>query len=148
MIGDEPQIKCPYCRGIMPGWLSAGPAKSCEICERPLLRLPSLSSALHLAIISVIDLVKVAMLPFVGATLVLYGMDRITTDDFAACVAAALLLWGVFDVWDGTAGLNTGIERIKRQTRRGAQARRMSIAKTFFGISSTLLGALGLLLVS
>ena len=148
MIVDEPQIKCPYCRGMMPGWLSAGPAKSCEICERPLLRLPSLSNSLHLAILSVIDLAKIAMLPFVGSALVLYGMGRISTDNFAGCVAAALLIWGVLDVWDGTAGLNTGIERIKRQTRRGAQARRMSIAKTVFGVSSTLLGGFGLLLVS
>ena len=54
----------------------------------------------------------------------------------------------MINVWDGTAGLKTGIDKVKKQIRRGAVARKMSIAKTIFGLSSCILGGLGLLMAS
>ena len=148
VIVDEPQVQCPFCRGFMPGWLSRYPGKACTLCERPLLLVPSASSVRHRSILSALDVAKVIMLPvMVGAT-ISFGFGRPGIDGFAQIVAASLLAWGMIDVWDGTAGLKTGIDKVKKQIRRGAAARKMSIAKTIFGLSSTILGGLGLLMAS
>ena len=148
MILNEPEAQCPFCRGFMPGWRSAFPAKACDLCDRPLFLLPSLFRPDRLAILSAIDVVKVATLPVVAAAMISFGIGGMEADSFAQVVAGTLLTWGVIDVWDGTAGLNTGIDRVKRQLKHGYRARKMSIAKTIFGMSSVLLGGAGLLLVN
>lgn len=147
VIADEPQVQCPFCRGFMPGWLSRYPGKACNMCERPLLLVPSIRSPDHRTILSAVDVAKVAMLPLIGAGTVSFGMGDLTSEAFARIVAVSLLAWGVIDVWDGTSGLRTGIDKVRRQIRRGSTARKMSIAKTIFGLSSTVLGGLGLILV-
>ena len=131
----------------MPGWLSRYPAKSCDLCDRPLFLLPNIFRKRHLSILSALDVAKVVMLPVVAGATVSFGLGGLSVDAFARSVAAALLFWGLLDVWDGTSGLKTGIDRVKRRIRRDASARRMSAAKTFFGMASVVLGGLGLLLV-
>lgn len=147
MIVNEPPAQCPFCRGFMPGWLSRYPAKACELCERPLFLIPAVSRRQHLAILSALDVAKVAMLPVIAGAIVSFGIGRLSAGSFAAAVAGALLLWGLIDVWDGTAGLKTGIDRVKRQVKRGGNARKMSVAKTLFGLTSVVLGGLGIMLV-
>ncbi|WP_297775866.1 hypothetical protein [uncultured Roseovarius sp.] len=147
MILNEPQAQCPFCRGFMTGWLSRYPAKSCDLCDRPLFLLPNIFRKHHLTILSALDVAKVVMLPVVAGATVSFGLGGLSVDAFARSVAAALLFWGLLDVWDGTSGLKTGIDRVKRRIRRDASARRMSAAKTFFGLTSVVLGGLGLLLV-
>lgn len=145
VIVDEPQVQCPFCRGFMPGWLSRYPGKACTLCERPVLLVPSASSVRHRSILSALDVAKVVMLPVMAGATISFGFGRLGIDRFAQIVAASLLAWGMIDVWDGTAGLKTGIDRVKRRICRGAVARKMSIAKTIFGLSSIILGGLGLL---
>ncbi|MEM6409904.1 MAG: hypothetical protein AAF683_00045 [Pseudomonadota bacterium] len=148
MIVNEPPAQCPFCKTQMAGWLSRYPAKACDECERPLFRFPSIFRSDRLTIISVLDVAKVVTLPLIAGAMLSFGMGRLSADSFAQAVAAALLLWGMIDVWDGTAGIKTGIDRVKKQIKHGRGARKMSFAKTIFGISSTVLGAIGLLLVS
>lgn len=131
----------------MPGWLSRYPAKACDLCDRPLFLLPNFFRRQHLSILSGIDAAKVIMLPLIAGATISFGLGGLSVDAFARSVAGALLLWGIIDVWDGTSGLKTGIDRVKRKIKRDGSARRMSAAKTFFGISSVVLGGLGLLLV-
>jgi hypothetical protein len=145
VIVDEPQVQCPFCRGFMPGWLSRYPGKACTLCARPLLLVPSTSSVRHRSILSALDVAKVIMLPVMAGATISFGFGRLGIDGFAQIVAASLLAWGVIDVWDGTAGLTTGIDKMKKQIRRGAVARRMSVAKTIFGLFSINVGGLGLL---
>jgi hypothetical protein len=131
----------------MPGWLSRYPAKACDLCDRPLFLLPNIFRRHHLSILSAIDAAKVIMLPLIAGATISFGLGGLSVDAFARSVAGALLLWGIIDVWDGTSGLKTGIDRVKRKIKRDGSARRMSAAKTFFGISSVVLGGIGLLLV-
>ena len=148
MISPVAQPKCPYCLRYMRDWGTRAPAKQCELCDRPLILLPASLTHAKFRILSLVDVLKIIMLPIVGAGLVTFVTGTITTDGFARVIAAALLVWGSIDVWDGTAGLKTGIDRVKRQVRADGSARRMSLAKTIFGLASVLLGSLGLLLAS
>ena len=148
VIVDEPQVQCPFCRGTMPGWLSRYPGKACTLCERPLFLVPSLSSTRHRSILSAIDVARIIMLPVIAGATISFALGRLGIDSFAQIVAGGLLTWGMIDVWDGTAGLRTGIDKVKRQIRRGAIARKMSVAKTIFGLASTILGGLGLLMLN
>ena len=144
---NERQAKCPFCRQFMTGWRSRYPAKACDQCDRPLFLMPSIFKRDHLAILSALDIAKVLMLPVVTGATISFGLGGLTPSEFAAVVAGALLMWGLIDVWDGTAGLKTGIDRVKKQVQKGGKARKTSVAKTIFGFSSVLLGALGLLLI-
>jgi hypothetical protein len=142
------QSQCPFCRRFMPDWGTPLPVKACNVCDRPLFLIPSLRGPGRLHILSAIDVTKIVMLPIVGGGTISFGMRGLSTDHFAATVAGALLFWGVIDVWDGTAGLKTDIDRVKKQVRQGAAVRKMSIAKSIFGLSSIVLGALGLLMLA
>ncbi len=76
-----------------------------------------------------------------------FAMGRLEADSYACIVAGALLTWGMIDVWDGTAGLRTGLDKVRKRICRGAVDRKMSLAKTIFGSASMVLGAIGLLMV-
>lgn len=147
MIVDEPQVRCPSCRGFMPGWMSRYPGKICTLCERPLFLLPSISSRHHRSVLSAIDVVKIIMLPVMARATISFAMGRLDVDSYAQTVAVALLTWGIIDVWDGTAGLRTGMDKVRKRIHRGAVARKMSLAKTIFGSASMVLGVIGLLMV-
>ena len=147
MIVDEPQVRCPSCRGFMPGWMSRYPGKICTLCERPLFLLPSISSRHHRSVLSAIDVVKIIMLPVMAGATISSAMGRLDVDSYAQIVAVALLTWGIIDVWDGTAGLRTGMDKVRKRIHRGAVARKMSLAKTIFGSASMVLGVIGLLMV-
>ena len=122
MIEEQPQ--CPFCRRFMPEWGTPLPVKACDICDRPLFLFPSLMRKRRLHILSAIDVAKVTMLPIVGGATVSFGMGGLDPDQFAAAVAGALLAWGMIDVWDGTAGIKTEFDRVKKQVKRGSAARK------------------------
>ena len=146
VIIDEPQVRCPFCRGLMPGWMSRYFGKTCTLCARPLFLLPFISSRYYRSVLSAIDVAKIIMLPvMVGAT-ISFAMRRLEIDSYACLVAGALRTWGMIDVWDGTAGLRTGLDKVRKRICRGAVARKMSLAKTIFGSASMVLGAIGLLM--
>ena len=146
-IIDEPQVRCPFCRGLMPGWMSRYPGKTCTLCARPLFLLPFISSRHYRSVLSAIDVVKIIMLPVMAGATISFAMGRLEADSYACIVAGALLTWGMIDVWDGTAGLRTGLDKVRKRICRGAVARKMSLAKTIFGSASMVRGAIGLLMV-
>jgi hypothetical protein len=86
-------------------------------------------------IFSLVDLTRIVMLPLIGGAIVAFVLGRVLPDTFARIVALTLLVYGVLDVWDGTAGIESGRDRV-------------SIGKTVFGGASIALGAVGLLITS
>jgi hypothetical protein len=99
-------------------------------------------------IFSLVDLTRIVMLPLIGGTIVAFVLGRVLPDTFARIVALTLLVYGVLDVWDGTAGIESGRDRVRKRIRRDRAARRVSIGKTVFGGASIALGAVGLLITS
>ena len=97
-------------------------------------------------ILSVIDTGKVALFPIIGGAIIAFGMGNLSSDNFARIVALALLAWGVVDIVDGTAGIETNVDRVRRKVRADRLARRSSISKLLFGGASAALGAVGLIL--
>lgn len=137
--------QCPFCGRLMASGTGRLDFADCEVCSRPMVKLAPTSQRVVVA--SVLDTGKVVMLPVVGGATMAFGIGSLSPDEYARWVAAALLSWGIIDVWDGTAGLRSGIDRIKKTVCNGKAARRRSIAKTIFGLSSAVLGSAGLMMV-
>ncbi|WP_141521675.1 hypothetical protein [Novosphingobium sp. PC22D] len=96
-------------------------------------------------VVSFIHLARIATLPIAGGVIVAFAMGLLHPIEFARAVAGVLLAYGAIDIWDGTAGLESRIERVGAHLQRLAAARRTSVFKILFGGSSLLLGAIGLL---
>ncbi len=137
--------ECPFCKGV----IELRPARlrlaECSLCGRPLAFGQITAKKAFVA--SLLDLAKVAMLPLVGGVTAAFALGYIDPQAYAGWIAGALLAWGVIDVWDGTAGLRTHVDRDPRGVLMEAEARWRSIAKTVFGVTSTLVGGAGLLMV-
>lgn len=140
--------RCAFCGDFMPFWPPGAPATTCTSCRRPLILFPASLRRARYRILSVVDVAKVILLPVVGGAVVAFGLARMTPLAFANVVSIALLVWGTIDVWDGTSGLESGVDRVRRKIRSDRTAKRISIAKTLFGGASIALGAVGLLLAS
>ena len=137
---------CPYCGAFLPYWPRGAPAALCVHCRRPLVIVPASTTLDRFRIFSVFHLAKIAVLPVVGGLIVAFATARLSPDAFAYGVSLALLAWGSLDVWDGTSGLESGLDRVRRNVRTDRAAKRSSISKTVFGSASIALGAAGLLL--
>lgn len=137
--------ECPFCKGVIE--LSAARLRfaECPRCGRPLAFARVTQNKAFVA--SLLDLAKVAMLPLVGGVTAAFALAYIDPQAYAGWIAGALLAWGVIDVWDGTAGLRTHVDRDPSGVLMEAEAWWRSIAKTVFGVTSTLLGSVGLLVV-
>jgi hypothetical protein len=137
--------ECPFCKGV----IELRPARlrlaECPLCGRPLGFARVTQNRAFVA--SLLDLAKVGMLPLVGGVTAAFALAYIDPHSYAAWVAAALLAWGMIDVWDGTAGLRTHVDRDPSGVLLEVEARWRSIAKTVFGVTSTVLGGAGLMVV-
>lgn len=118
---------------------------ACDVCRRPLLLLPS-TQRFRFKILSLIDVAKVLLLPVAGGAIIAFAMGNLSSDGFARIEALMLLAWGVIDIVDGTAGIETNVDRVRRKVRSDIVARRSSISKLLFGGASAALGAVGLIL--
>ncbi len=144
---SQPKPRCAHCGDFLPFWPSRAIASICPRCSRPLALVPASISVARFRIFSVLHAAKIVLLPVVGGAIVAFGLARMTPSAFAYTVALVLLAWGVIDVWDGTAGLESGIDKRGRSIYTGKPARRLSVAKTIFGAASLALGAAGLILI-
>lgn len=139
---------CAFCGDPLAFWPKGLPAMTCRSCRRPLLLIPASLFERRYRILSVLELARIVMLPLIGGVIVAFGMGRMMPHTFAHFVALALLVYGVLDVWDGTAGIESGCDRVRRRIRNDGAARRVSIGKTIFGSASLALGAVGLIMTS
>ncbi|KHL24290.1 hypothetical protein PK98_15120 [Croceibacterium mercuriale] len=119
---------------------------TCGSCRRPLMLVPASLVERRYRIFSLIDLSRIVMLPLLGGAIVAFVMGRVMPDTFARIVALALLTYGVLDVWDGTAGIESGCYRARRGVRKDRVGRRIAIGNTVFGGAAIALGAVGLLM--
>jgi hypothetical protein len=137
--------ECPFCKGV----IELRPARlrlaECRLCGRPLAFARVTTGRAFVA--NLLDVAKVGMLPLVGGVTAAFALAYIDPHSYAAWVAGALLAWGMIDVWDGTAGLRTHVDRDPSGVLVQAEAKWRSIAKTVFGVTSTVLGGAGLLVV-
>jgi len=145
-IGHGPA--CAFCGDPLASWPRRAPVMTCRSCRRPLVLVPASLIERRYRIFSLVDLTRIIMLPLLGGAIVAFVMGRVMPDTFARIVAMALLTYGVLDVWDGTAGIESGRDRVRRRIRNDRAARRVSIGKTVFGGASIALGAVGLLMTS
>lgn len=139
---------CPFCSDALAIWPSGSPVTTCRSCRRPLVLLPASLVHRRYRIFSLVELTRIVMLPLVGGAIVAFVLGRVMPDTFARIVALTLLAYGVLDVWDGTAGIESGRDRVRRSIQNGRAARRVSIGKTVLGGASIALGAVGLLITS
>lgn len=140
--------RCAFCGDFLAFWPRGAPATTCPSCRRPLLLIPASLRRGRYRILSVVDVAKVLLLPVVAGAVIAFGTARMSPSAFAYIVSFALLAWGTIDVWDGTSGLESGIDRVRRMIRTDRAARRISTAKTLFGGASLALGAVGLIMTS
>ena len=138
--------ECPFCNGVIELRAHRLRLAECPRCGRPL----AFARVTHnkAFVTNLLDLAKVAMLPLVGGVTAAFALGHIDPQTYAGWIAGALLVWGVIDVWDGTAGLRTHVDRDPSGVLMEAEAWWRSMAKTVFGVTSTLLGSAGLLVVS
>jgi hypothetical protein len=113
-----------------------------------LLVVPSVKGVGEFLLLNMVDVAKVLMMPIVLGGTIAFFIGRIDAYDFARVVAFSLLVWGVIDVFDGTAGLKTGLDKDGRYVRNSLPAKQRSLIKTAFGIASCLVGGIGLLAMS
>ena len=139
---------CAFCGDPLAFWPQGMPATTCKSCRRPLLLIPASLLEPRYRIFSVVDLARIVMLPLIGGAIVAFVTGKVVPGTFAHFVAFALLVYGMLDVWDGTAGLESGCDRVRRRIRNDGAARRVSIGKTMFGSASLALGAVGLIMTS
>ena len=137
--------ECPFCNGVIVLRAHRLRLVECPRCGRPL----AFARVTHnkAFVTNLLDLAKVAMLPLVGGVTAAFALGHIDPQAYAGWIAGALLAWGVIDVWDGTAGLRTHVDRDPSGVLMEAEAWWRSMAKTVFGVTSTLLGSAGLLVV-
>ena len=140
--------RCPFCTEPLASWPGGAPVSTCRSCRRPLVLVPASLVHRRYRIFSLVDLTRIVMLPLIGGTIVAFVLGRVVPDTFARIVALTLLVYGVLDVWDGTAGIESGRDRVRRRIKNDRAAKRVSIGKTVFGGASIALGALGLLITS
>ena len=144
---NQPHPRCAYCRDMMTAWPRGAFVSTCNVCRRPLLLLPSRHRS-RFKVLSLIDVAKVMLFPVIGGAIIAFGMGNLSSGGFARIVALMLLAWGVIDIVDGRAGIETNVDRVRRKVRADIAARRSSISKLLFGGASAALGAVGLILAS
>ena len=138
--------KCPYCGSLLAYWPARTLATNCSACCRPLMLVPA---SLHLhayRILSVIDAARIAMVPLIGGAIVAFALGYLSPSAFAYAVSIALVVWGGIDVWDGTAGVESCLDRLSGRIRLRTAAKRSSISKIVFGATSIVLGVIGILM--
>lgn len=140
--------RCPFCADPLASWRGGAPVSTCWSCRRPLVLVPASLVHPRYWIFSLVDLTRIVMLPLIGGTIAALVLGRVLPDTFARIVALSLLVYGVLDVWNGTAGVESGRDRVRKHIRRDRAARRVPIGRTVFGGASIALGAVGLLITS
>lgn len=133
---DHPLPVCPVCHHYMDEWPALTPVQICGTCKRPVMLFPASLSERRYWLTPLLDNIHIAGMPIIGGALVAWFMMLGTNLAVMQVIVGAVIVHGVIMVWDGTAAIESHMDKGWKTLIVGTNAKWRGVRRTLWGLAA------------